>query len=41
MRVVFDALKLDPLFVVYPGSQSYALGEHLEALPLGMLPASL
>lgn len=41
MHVVLDDLKLDRLFVVYPGSQSYALGEHIAAMPLRMVPASL
>jgi predicted AAA+ superfamily ATPase len=37
MRIAQQNLRLDRLFVVYPGSQRYALGDDIEALPIGDL----
>jgi len=34
MRTAFDDLKLDKLFVVYPGSKSYPIGENTEVLSI-------
>lgn len=34
MRVARDDLKLDALYVVYPGDQRFALGDGVEAVPL-------
>jgi predicted AAA+ superfamily ATPase len=34
MRIAFDDLKLDRLFVVYPGKRRYPLAHGMEALPL-------
>lgn len=34
MKIAFDDLHLNRLYVVYPGSQRYALGKNIEALPL-------
>ncbi len=40
MRVALSDLKLDALYVVYPGIHRYALGERIEAVPLwALLPA--
>ena len=40
MRIAANDLKLDALYVVYPGTQRYALGEGVEAVPLwSTLPA--
>lgn len=39
MRIAVDDLKLDSLYVVYPGEHRFALGEGFEAVPVwGMLP---
>lgn len=40
MRVALQDLRLDRLFVVYPGQESYALDERIEAMPLTKLMAS-
>ena len=41
MRIVMDDLKLDALYVVYPGEHRFAMGERIEAVPLwALLPAS-
>ncbi len=37
MRTAISDLKLDRLYVVYPGTQRYALGRSIEALPLSAL----
>jgi uncharacterized protein len=37
MRIACDDLKLDALYVVYPGSRRYRLSEAVEALPLSAL----
>ena len=37
MWIAQQNLRLDRLFVVYPGSQRYALGDDIEALPIGDL----
>ncbi len=34
MKIAFDDLRLSRLYVVYPGSQRYALGKNIEVLPL-------
>lgn len=39
MRVAMNDLKLDKLYVVYPGSQRYALAERVEVVPLSALLA--
>jgi uncharacterized protein len=39
MRVSLNDLKLDRLYVVYPGSQRYALSEQVEVVPLSALLA--
>lgn len=39
MRVALNDLKLDKLYVVYPGSQRYALTEQVEVVPLSALLA--
>lgn len=39
MRVSLNDLKLDKLYVVYPGSQRYALSEQVEVVPLSALVA--
>ena len=41
MHMVIAALKLDRLFVVYPGTRQYALGEGIEAMPLRRIPETL
>lgn len=44
MRVALDDLKLERLFVIYPGDKDYALDDHIQVLPLPAvekLPASL
>jgi len=38
MRAAMDDLKLDHLFVVYPGEQALELGEKAELLPIQRLP---
>jgi uncharacterized protein len=38
MRAAMDDLKLDHLFVVYPGGQALKLGERAELLPIQRLP---
>jgi uncharacterized protein len=41
MRIAMEDLKLDALYVVYPGEQRYTLDEKIEAVPLwALLPAS-
>jgi len=37
MRIAMDDLKLDALYVVYPGSHRYALAPQMEAVPLAAL----
>ena len=37
MRIAANDLKLDRLYVVYPGNYRYTLGEGIEAVPLGAL----
>ena len=39
MRIAANDLKLDRLYVVYPGDYRYVLGEGIEAVPLGALLA--
>jgi predicted AAA+ superfamily ATPase len=39
MRVALHDLKLDRLYVVYPGKQRYALSEQVEVVPLTALLA--
>lgn len=40
MRIAIEDLKLDALYVVYPGLHRYALGDGIEAVPLwALLPA--
>jgi len=34
MRIAMEDLKLDALYVVYPGAQRFALGDGIEAVPL-------
>ena len=34
MRIALEDLKLDMLYVIYPGSRSYALDDKIQALPL-------
>lgn len=34
MRIAYADLKLDRLYVVYPGDQRYALAKNIEAIPL-------
>jgi len=41
MHVVLDDLRLDRLFVVYPGSQNYALDERISVVPLSTLKEEL
>jgi predicted AAA+ superfamily ATPase len=41
MRVALEDLKLDHLYVVYPGKHRFKLAEHVEAVPLwAVLPNS-
>lgn len=41
MRIAIDDLKLDALYVVYPGAQRFALAPGIEAVPLwALLPGS-
>ena len=40
MLIAMRDLKLDALYVVYPGERRYALGEGMEAVPLAALMAS-
>jgi len=37
MRIAVNDLKLDRLYVVYPGDYRYTLGEGIEAVPLNAL----
>ncbi len=40
MRIAIDDLKLDALYVVYPGEQRFKLEPRVEAVPLwALLPA--
>ena len=40
MRIALNDLKLDALYVVYPGLHRYKLADRVEAVPLwAMLPA--
>jgi predicted AAA+ superfamily ATPase len=40
MRIATQDLKLDAMYVVYPGDQRFPLGDGIEAVPLwAMLPA--
>ena len=34
MKIAMDGLKLDEMFVIYPGSKRYKLAESVEVLPL-------
>ena len=34
MRIAMEDLKLDMLYVIYPGSRSFALDDKIQALPL-------
>jgi predicted AAA+ superfamily ATPase len=38
MHVALEDLKLERLYVVYPGGRRYALGPKAEAVPLSTLP---
>ena len=39
MRIAIGDLRLDALYVVYPGEHRFSLGEGVEAVPLwGLLP---
>jgi hypothetical protein len=40
MRIALDDLKLDHLFVIYPGALAYPLAERVTALPLSALGAA-
>jgi uncharacterized protein len=41
MRIAMHDLKLDALYVVYPGLHRYPMGEGVEAVPLwAVLPVS-
>jgi hypothetical protein len=35
MRIAMADLKLDHLYVVYPGEKAYTLGKKIEVVPLG------
>lgn len=37
MRVSSSDLRLDRLYVVYPGTRRYALDERIECVPLGAI----
>jgi hypothetical protein len=38
MRIAIDDLKLDALYVVYPGEHRFGMGDGIEAVPVwGML----
>lgn len=37
MKIAMDDLKLDHLYVVYPGDRKYSLGGNIEAIPLAQL----
>lgn len=37
MRIAMQDLKLDALYVIYPGTQRYPLAERIEALPLAQI----
>jgi uncharacterized protein len=41
MRIAAEDLRLDTVFVVYPGGRSFALDEGIEALALADLPERL
>lgn len=41
MTIALQDLKLERLFVVYPGAESYPLGEHVEVVSIGSLPERL
>ncbi len=41
MRIAMSDLKLDRLFVVYPGERRYALAPRVEAIPLAELGPDL
>jgi hypothetical protein len=41
MRVAVADLKLEALYVVYPGPKRYRLDRRVEVVPLGELPGSL
>lgn len=38
MRIALDDLELEYLWVVYPGTKEYRLGEQISALPLAAIP---
>lgn len=37
MRIAWQDLQLDRLFVVYPGERRYELGDGIECVPLTMV----
>lgn len=39
MHIAMDDLGLDALYVVYPGTKSYALGDRMRAIPAGDIPS--
>jgi predicted AAA+ superfamily ATPase len=39
MHIAIDDLKMERLFVVYPGSRTLPLGDRIEALPLSEMPS--
>ena len=41
MHVVLQDLGLDSLYIVYPGTRSYALDEHIKAIALNALTKDL
>jgi hypothetical protein len=38
MRAALESLKLDQLYVVYPGNKSYPLAKRVRAVPFQALP---
>jgi len=41
MRIAIDDLKLNRLFVLYPGRQSYSLDQDIEVLSILDMPSRL
>jgi predicted AAA+ superfamily ATPase len=41
MRIALADLKLDRLFVVYPGATGYRLATNVDVVPIARLPATL
>ena len=39
MHIAMDDLGLDALYVVYPGTKSYALGDRMRVIPVGDIPS--